>query len=121
MDFTLSKVWDEYNKQLESINIKTVDDILKSELLDKFILFPISANNDLVRLELHALKEHMVVEKEFNVLEIGAGIGNYCKLFRETYEVNSYTILDLESMLKISQVFLDSYKIPYTPVGYNKL
>lgn len=112
----LMEKWKEHNEKIDSMGLNNINDILKSEVLDKFILFPIESNNGLMKWELEVLRTYLVIKNDFNILEIGAGIGNFCKTLQDGFNVASYTILDTPSMLRVSKFFLDYYKVPYTAV-----
>jgi putative sugar O-methyltransferase len=44
-----------------------------------------------------------------SVVELGAGLGNFSRIFRKYIETNHYTILDLPVMMKFSKKFLDAH------------
>lgn len=113
----ISKKWEEHNKNLDSITLKNIDVILKSDILDKFILYPFGANDVLMKWELDRLTSYITIEEDFNILEVGSGVGNFCKTLQEKFVVDTYTILDTPSMLRISKFFLNHYDIPYTAVS----
>jgi putative sugar O-methyltransferase len=116
MDNILSKRWEKRNEEIDTISLKSIDDITKSKVLDKFILFPFESNTNLMKWEVNVMEEYINVKNDFNILEIGSGIGNFCRVFQSKYEVASYTILDTPNMLRFSKFFLDYYKVQYTAV-----
>jgi hypothetical protein len=46
-----------------------------------------------------------------NVIELGAGIGNFSRIFRQFIEVDNYTILDIPTMSRFSSRFLDAHNL----------
>jgi hypothetical protein len=117
MNSIISKHWESKNKEIDYIKIECINDIIYNKALSKIVVLPIGTSDVLVKIEIELLKSCLEINENFSVLEIGAGIGNFCKIFQEQFKVKEYTLLDTPSMLRISKFFLDFYKVSYKTVS----
>ena len=103
--------WKKHNERLDKIKIGEGLSFLEEPYLRKFLSWPIGRLASKVFFEIDRLKKEFN-SNEFEVLEVGAGIGYFCKTLSERKLVKNYTILDSKSMSRLSKAFLDHFKIP---------
>jgi len=48
-----------------------------------------------------------------NIVEIGVGYGGQCKLIKDTFKLNSYTLIDLEEPLLLCKKYLNDNNLNY--------
>lgn len=56
---------------------------------------------------LHDLNSLFGSLNNFNICEIGGGYGGQCKIIDIFFDIESYTIIDLEDVNKLSKIYLD--------------
>jgi len=49
-----------------------------------------------------------------NIVEIGGGYGGLCKIIQDRFQVNSYTVIDLPAVLKLTSKYLECFGNKYT-------
>jgi putative sugar O-methyltransferase len=55
------------------------------------------------------------------IVEIGCGYGGQCKIILETFNVKSYTLVDLNPVLKLTKKFLESSNIDTSKIVYKTM
>jgi SAM-dependent methyltransferase len=113
------KRWDRHNQKIDAIPCDSID-FLKNKYFGKFVVMPFERNTKIMMNEIDLLIEHLPNLCNIKVLEVGAGFGNFCRLFQEKTKVIEYTILDTPSMLRFSKTFLGYYKTPCNFVETDK-
>lgn len=101
--------WAKHNKKLNSIS----NDIsfLKHPYFKRFIIMPLKRNTEMCLREIDILLNNFNFNDKINVLEVGAGFGNFCRLMHNKCNINNYTILDTPSMIRFSSSFLNHHNI----------
>ena len=62
------------------------------------------------------LKEYFNIKENWNLVELGSGYGGLVKTIYSYLQLNSYTLIDLEPVLKLSQKYLaDTKNLTYLP------
>jgi len=110
---SLNKVddrWKKHNNILDKIPSESLS-FLKNPYFSKIITMPLKKNTKMCRRELKILLNHFKDLRNVNVLEVGAGFGNFCRVFCKKIKVSSYTILDTSIMLKFAKTFLSHHRV----------
>ncbi len=102
--------WRKHNKQLQKIPSDSLI-FLKNPYFAKIITMPLKKNTRMCKQEVNMILKYFKDLKNINVLEIGAGFGNFCRVLCKKIRVSSYTILDTKTMLKFTKTFLRHYKV----------
>jgi 2-polyprenyl-3-methyl-5-hydroxy-6-metoxy-1,4-benzoquinol methylase len=93
--------WEQYNTELDKVDISNIREAVRTGYLTKTI----SGEGQT------AVDEIRVLQKQWNldnssIIEIGAGYGAYCEAMHNMVKVNDYTILDTKSMLRFAKAYL---------------
>lgn len=109
---TVSDEWEEKNKELDELPCD-YNFIIDNIYFKKFIISPFKMNTYIMHNEVTVLRS-FINAWDKNILEVGAGYGNFCRCLHDRVQVEDYTILDTKSMIRFSKSFLAHYDIPCT-------
>lgn len=87
---------------------------LNNKIFYKFITLPLSKNTKACQNEIELMLKFFPNLSDIDVLEVGAGFGNFCRVLNSTIKIKSYTILDTESMQRFAKTFLRHFNINVT-------
>lgn len=113
----IDESWEFISTKLSNfVETTTGLEFLENEYIKKTIRTPILANTKMCKDQINLLEdafENYYKDEPIDILEIGAGYGNFCKLLHESklFNISSYTILDNKGMLACSKRYLDFNKI----------
>jgi phospholipid N-methyltransferase len=107
---TITKEWETKNRGLDELPCN-YDFIVSTTEFRKFLIYPFNLNTYIMHNEI-TLMRSFVDPWEKEILEIGAGFGNFCRCLYDRALIKNYTILDTKSMLRFSKSFLSHYNIP---------
>lgn len=133
----VSKMWGDLNERLDALSVEDYEFLLsdvfryviylkgkfdwaasgnpqvfpmlpvpKSDILEKYNL---QVNTVMYVSELSHMIAHWGFHQGWNVIEIGGGFGNFCRVFHELLRPSGYSIVDTPSMSRFAQKFLAHY------------
>ena len=101
--------WNRHNQEIDNLP-EDWRDLSRLSYFRQFVVWPLNKNTKVMQTEVDELLVRLKVENA-NVLEMGAGFGNFCRCFNNKTKLGSYSILDTPSMLRFSKSFLQHHKI----------
>lgn len=104
------KRWQDYNIALDELEADPNLEFINKFPVTKACLHPLSANNEMIEERIGLILGECSIKAK-NVIEFGAGYGNFCKHYKEKVPESSYTIVDNPSMTKFAKVFLDKFSM----------
>lgn len=114
--------WQKADEELKKLSLENLA-FLNSSIIKRTIITPLSANTAMCEKEILAplMKYHKNLDG-CSILEVGAGYGNFCRIFHKVITPSKYTILDIDGMLRCSKAFLKHHNVPceFIPVHHYK-
>jgi hypothetical protein len=109
-------MWEGLSARLDALAVDDNLSFIETRPVRDVVAHPLEENTKVCTEEIDLIKTifSRAEEKPFeniSVLEIGAGYGNFCKVFHEVVGSPDYTIVDIPSMLRLSKKFLEVNKI----------
>ena len=106
----ISKMWLDMIPKLDNIVVDDSIGFVGDSALANVIVSPYAYNTQICINEVNFIRMAFLFDGIFigseSVLEVGAGYGNYCKVFCEEIDTIDYTIIDIKSMLRLSKQYL---------------
>lgn len=102
--------WEKANCYLDQIDNSNMD-FLKNPYFKKFFMSPISKHTEVCKEDIKDMMDFLGPLENINILEVGAGFGNFCLNINEKINISEYTILDTKSMTRFSSKFLEHHGI----------